>query len=181
MKSLSLIVLALALGLSLPAQAGPNQAPFGDKVSPAITYYNRATPFVATSGALKPGAASELKALGFKAVLDIRGLKEGVAKAKTDLESVGLAFFNIPVVTRAPTLDQVKQFTAIVEDPSNYPLLVYCKTANRAGALWAMYRAAKGVPGEFAIEEGRTLGLKASREGAVRNLLGLAPMPKPKG
>ncbi|MDA1023585.1 MAG: sulfur transferase domain-containing protein [Proteobacteria bacterium] len=182
MKSLTVMVMALVMGLSsLSAQAAPKQAPFGDKVSPAITYYNRATPFVATAGVLKPGAAAELKKLGFKTILDLRGPKEGVAKVKSLLEGAGLSFLNIPVVTRAPTLEQVKQFTVIVEDKSNYPLLVYCKSANRVGALWAMYRAAKGAPGEVAIEEGRTTGLKASREGAVRKLLGLAPMTKPDG
>ncbi len=42
--------------------------------------------------------------------------------------------------------------------------------------MWALYRAANGVPGEIAIQEGRTVGLKPSREVAVREQLGLPPL-----
>lgn len=175
MKTVTYTILALMMGLAFPAMADPVQAPFGDKVSANITYYSRATPFIGTAGVLKPGAVGELKALGFKAVLDLRAAKEGIAKNRTAIEGAGLVFFNIPVVTRAPTLAQVAQFAAIVEDKSTYPLLVYCKSANRVGAMWALYRHSKGVPLEVAIEEGRTLGLKKSREGAVRKLLGALP------
>jgi hypothetical protein len=42
--------------------------------------------------------------------------------------------------------------------------------------MWALYRASRGVPAAIAIQEGRAAGLKPSREGRVRELLGLPPL-----
>jgi protein tyrosine/serine phosphatase len=60
----------------------------------------------------------------------------------------------------------------VVENAANLPVLVHCHSANRVGAMWALYRASKGVPPAVAVEEGRTAGLK-SREKAVREKLGV--------
>ena len=68
------------------------------------------------------------------------------------------------------------EFAKIVEDPANYPILLHCESSNRVGAMWALYRASKGVPNEIAIEEGRQVGLKTSREPAVREMLGMEPL-----
>jgi len=176
MRTLFLAVLALFIGLAQPVSSASPEAPFGDKVSAAIPYYNRATPQIASAGQFQPGAATEIKALGFKAVLNLRGPKEGEARDRAALEAAGLKYLNIPVLTRAPTLEQVKAFAVVAKDAGNYPLLVYCKTANRVGAMWAMYRYADGVPFAVAIDEGRTLGLKPNREGAVRKTLGQPPL-----
>lgn len=171
-------VLAVVLGLvAMTAYAAPAQAPFGDKVSSAITNYNRTTPFIGTSGNFAPAAVAELQALGFATVLDLRSQGEnGVAAVAEAIQTAGLTYLNIPVTTKAPTPEQVDQFAKIVEDPAHYPLLVTCMSANRVGAMWTLYRAAKGVPLDVAIEEGRTAGLKPSREKAVRELLGAPPM-----
>jgi uncharacterized protein (TIGR01244 family) len=80
---------------------------------------------------------------------------------------------SIEVPTTAPTPEQVAAFAKVVEDPSTYPILLHCHSSNRVGAMWALYRAAAGVPAEIAIQEGRTVGMKSSREGAVREQLGL--------
>lgn len=168
----------LTLGAwSAGALAGPPQAPFGDKVSAAIFNYSRATPQIGTSGRFAPAAVADIQALGFTTILDLRAQTEtGVAEVTKAIEASGLRHFNIPIVTKAPTDAQVAEFAAIVEDPANYPLLVNCMSANRVGAIWALYRASKGVPAEVAIEEGRTVGLKPSREKAVRVRLGLPPL-----
>lgn len=168
----------LSLGTwSAGALAAPPQAPFGDKVSTAIFNYSRATPQIGTSGRFAPAAVTEIQALGFTTILDLRAQTEkGVAKVTKAIQASGLRHINIPVVTRAPTPAQVAEFAAIVENAANYPLLVTCMSANRVGAIWALYRASKGVPPEVAVEEGRTLGLKPSREKAVRVRLGLPPL-----
>jgi len=164
---------ALLLGLvaTAPVAAAEKtpQAPFGDKVSAAIYNYNRALPYVGTSGAYPASAVAEVKALGFVAVVELRAPGEkGVREVAEAARKAGLAYYNIPVTTKAPTDAQVAEFAKIVDDPANWPVLVNCHSANRAGAMWALYRAAKGVPVEVAIEEGRTVGLKPSREVAVR-------------
>lgn len=171
------VVLALAVAFAGAAQAGAPQAPFGDKVSAAVPNYNRALPDVGTSGAYAADAVAEVEALGFAAAVDLRGADEaGVAANAEALEAAGIRYFHIPVTTTAPSDAQVAEFARILADPANRPLLVNCASANRVGALWALYRAEQGVPAEVAVEEGRTAGLKPSREGAVRERLGLPPL-----
>jgi len=166
------IVLA-AIGFAGQALAGAPQAPFGDKVSAAISNYNRAAPGIATSGKYDATAIAEIKALGFATVVELRAAdEEGVAANAAAAKAAGLKYVHIPVTTKAPTDEQVQAFAKIVEDSANAPVLVNCHSANRVGAMWALYRAKAGVPAEIAIEEGRTAGL-TSREAAVRERLGL--------
>lgn len=176
----------VALALSLMAADAPRayaagaEAPFGDKVSAAVTNYNRTRPTIGTAGVLKEGAVAELKALGFATILDLRGPDEGTAAEKAAVEAAGLRYLNIPVTAQAPTDAQVADFTRIVEDSGNKPLLIHCHTANRVGAMWTLYRARKGVPFAIAVEEGRTIGLQPSRENAVRARLGQPPLSNSK-
>ena len=79
------------------AQAGSNEVPFGDKVGPAVTKYNRLRPTIATAGPLKDSAISELKSLGFATILDLRGPDEGTDVEKVAVEAAGLRYLNIPV------------------------------------------------------------------------------------
>lgn len=90
--------------------------------------------------------------------------------------AAGLDYITIPVATLAPDEAQVAAFSKYVNDPKFYPILVHCESSNRVGAMWALYRAKNGVPEEIAIQEGRTVGLKPSREGAVREMLNLPPL-----
>lgn len=164
--------LALAFG-ARPGLAEPAQAPFGDKVSAAIVNYDRASPVIATAGLLTGDGVAEAKALGFKTIVDLRGPEEGTAAEEAAAKAAGIAYLSIPVTTKAPAPAQVPAFAEVVENPDNWPVLVHCVSANRAGAMWALYRAWRGVPAEIAIEEGRAAGLGGSREAAVRQQLGL--------
>ncbi len=149
------------------------QAPFGNKVSGQIENYNRVSPYVATAGLLHEGGLQQVMALGFKTLIDLRGANESGVRAEARLaERVGLSRIHLPVTSRAPDHDQVARFAEWVESPASYPMLVHCVSANRAGAIWALYRAATGVDARVALEEGRAAGLE-SREGAVRSILGL--------
>lgn len=173
MSVASACVVALAA-----AAAAPAEAPFGDKVGPALTYYNRAAPHVGSAGALAEGGVAEAKALGFKLIVDLLTPEEGAAEEEAEAAAVGISYANVPVSTRAPTPAQVAEVARLLEDAANRPVLVHRETANRVGALWALYRTGRGVPGEVAIEEGRALGLKPGREEAVREILKLPPLDK---
>jgi uncharacterized protein (TIGR01244 family) len=158
--------------------AGDAAAPFGDRVSPAISYYNRASPVIGSAGLLGAGGVAEAKALGFRLILDLRAPAEGTAEEAAEAARVGIPYRTIPVPTDAPVAAQVEAFAAVIEDAANLPVLVHCETANRVGAMWALYRAARDVPPEIALKEGQTLGLRGRREAAVREMLGL---PAPDG
>lgn len=147
-------------------------APFGEKIT-KTSYYSRASPYVANAGLLEKGGLEELKALGFKLVVDLRGKDEkGVSDEAQLAQELDIAYENIPVVERAPTWGQVDALMPLIHDKKNYPMIIHCVSSNRSGAIWAMYRYRVGVDALTALEEGRATGLE-SREPAVRKALKL--------
>jgi len=148
-------------------------APFGGDVSSAISYYSRVSPYISNAGLLHGGGLEESKSLGFKLVIDLRKPSEkGVAAEQKLAADIGLDYMNIPVANKVPNWDQVDELASVISLSENYPILIHCVTANRAGAIWSLYRARMGVPPEIAVEEGRAAGL-ANREDAVRKQLGI--------
>ena len=171
--------LALLIAATTPAAAHvaahAGDVPFGDRVSPAVSYYHRATPHISTGGVLGPNGAAELGALGYRTVIDLRTPKEGTAAERAAVEQLGLRYVNIPIAKGAPTKAQVAEFTALLSDAGNRPIHVHCASGNRVGAMWALYLAAGGMPPGYALEAGRTAGLRGKREARVRQMLGLPP------
>lgn len=153
------------------AQSEPRQVPFNDAGAALAANYLRLRPQIATAGLLKNGAAPKLKALGFATVVDLRGPEEGAPAERAAVKDAGLRYFNIPVTNGLPSEVQIADFARIVEDPGAAPLLIHCVSANRVGAMWALYRAYQGVPPDLALEEARTIGLRPDREADVRRRL----------
>lgn len=152
------------------------QAAFGNQMPNIVDNYLRATPYIGTGGLIDPSGIGMLPALGFKTVVNLNTAEEGAEAEGAMVTKSGMTYFNIAIPTKAPTAEQVAEFAKIAEDPNNYPILIHCESANRVGAMWALYRASTGVPAEIAVQEGRTIGLKTSREPAVREQLGMAPL-----
>jgi len=169
-------VLPAAAAAPFDVAARAPQAPFGDRMPAIVKNYLRAAPYIGTGGIVAEGAYPQLKELGFKTVVNMLTAEEGGPREAAAARAAGIAYIDMPVATTAPTPDQVAAFAGIVSDSANYPILVHCQSANRVGAMWALYRAGLGVPAEIAIQEGRTIGLRPSREGAVREMLGLPAM-----
>jgi uncharacterized protein (TIGR01244 family) len=149
------------------------QAPYGDAMPPIIKNYLRAAPYVGTGGIVDPKGYAELKKLGFKTIINLNTNEEGAEKEGKGIMAAELDYVSIPVSTLAPDAKEVGAFSKYVNDPKYYPILVHCESSNRVGAMWALYRAGNGVPPEIAVQEGRTVGLKPSREVAVREILKL--------
>lgn len=152
------------------------QAPYGDAMPDIVKNYLRAAPYVGTGGIVDPKGYATLKKLGFKTVINLNTAKEGAEDEGDGIMAAGLDYITIPVATKAPDVASVDAFSKYVNDPKFYPILVHCVSSNRVGAMWALYRAKNGVPPEIAIQEGRTVGLKPSREKAVRKMLKLPPL-----
>ncbi|MFO7786291.1 MAG: sulfur transferase domain-containing protein [Halospina sp.] len=147
-------------------------APFGDVMTEAVSNYNRPSPYIGTGGSISDGAMPDLKQMGFKTVVSLLTPEEGLSDERDAADDAGLGFHGISVSGGPPTADQVDEFARIVSEQSNYPILMHCASANRAGAMWALYRHQVGVPAEIALEEGRAVGLD-SLEPGVRERLGL--------
>jgi uncharacterized protein (TIGR01244 family) len=174
-----LVAALFAAGLALaPAALAQTVAevPSPDKVSRAITHYNKVRPQIATAGLLLDGAVAELKGFGVTAILDLRAPQEGTEPEQRAAAAADLRYFNIPITTASVTEAQLVAFAKIVEDKNNHPLLIHCQSANRVGAMWTLYRAIRGAPFATAVTEGRAIGLKPDRESIVRAQLGQPPM-----
>ena len=115
-----------------------------------------------TSGQPRPEHFATLKADGVRAVLNLRTPGEHRAEEeKTEVERLGMKYFNIPVVYTAPTYEQVDEFLRITDDPANRPMLVHCTAAIRVGAFWMIRRIVRdGMPYDQALAEARTVGLQ---------------------
>jgi len=157
--------------------AGYTQAAYGDAMPGIVKNYLRAAPYVGTGGVVSDKGYAIAKALGFKTIISLNTPEEGSEKERERAKAAGLTFINVPVSEKAPTSEQVEKIARIINDPANYPVLMHCQSSNRVGAAWALYRASVGIPGKTAVQEGRTVGLKPSRERKVREILGMEPLP----
>jgi protein tyrosine/serine phosphatase len=86
------------------------------------------------------GQFAELKRLGVKTVIDLRG--DRLREAEGQARAQGLSYFNIPLTTkRAATEEQTVYFLKLVNDPANRPVYVHCKGGrHRTGEMTALYR-----------------------------------------
>lgn len=162
----SLIGCCLAFDFSVLAQeASPliENVPDKEKVGSLVRNYNPFLPHLATSGAVKPEKLAEIKALGFKSILDMRTSREGVAEVKKMATELGITFGNIPIGMSAPSPEALRQFGDWVENQDNYPTLVYCGSGNRVGLMWGMYQVGKGVSLMDAFREAQAIGMKGTR------------------
>ncbi len=159
--------------LMAQASMAASQVPFGDVVSDKVYNYHRHTPYVATSGKLAPGALEELKSHGFKTIVDLRTVSEGTSDEAELAKKAELSYHNIPVGKSWPTAEVFTQFKTLVENEDNYPMLIHCGSANRVGMVWTMYKLQSGVAHSAALMEGRTIGMKPSREDQLeKNIAG---------
>ncbi|WP_226661218.1 beta-lactamase hydrolase domain-containing protein [Microbulbifer aggregans] len=173
---LSVCVFALAAPFSSASGAEDSekpeiQVPFGDKVGAEIQNYNRLRPNIATGGSIDLAQIKEIAGHGFRTVLDLRTPEEGTAEEKAAVEGAGMRYVNLPVSKGAPSEEVIKGIEAVLQDPDAGLVLIHCGSGNRVGTAWAIYRAKTGVPLDIAIEEGRTIGMRDSREEQVRALL----------
>ena len=155
-------------------------APYGGEVSSDIANYTRVAPNVALAGRLEGNGVREAQTLGFSLIIDLRQPdEEGVADELKAAQALGMNYRNIPLSSDESASEDVAAIAPLLNDDTNYPVLIHCASANRAGAFWALYRARAGVDPITAIEEGRAGGMR-SREKLVRALLGLSPTTETK-
>jgi len=150
-------------------------APYGDVMPDIVKNYLRAAPYIGTGGAVKLDAFPTLKKLGFKTIINLNTDQQGAIEEGKAAKKAGLAYVRIPVAARGPDAAKVAKFSKYANDPSHYPILLHCLSANRAGAMWTLYRFHHGVPAKIAIEEGRTIGLKPGREAIIADQLNPPP------
>ncbi|MFK8028789.1 MAG: sulfur transferase domain-containing protein [Gammaproteobacteria bacterium] len=145
----------------------------GYKVTTGTVFSGTVFSYIDTAGLISDPGISEAKDLGFRLIIDLRLPDEdGATEEKATAKRVGIRYVNIPLAADDTALNQIARIETILSDEENLPTLIHCESANRVGALWALYRNQQRVDSFVAIEEARAIGL-TSREPKVRQLLNL--------
>jgi uncharacterized protein (TIGR01244 family) len=137
-----------------------------------VPNYHVVKPGLATAGQPSPEALKQLKALGFKTVINLRTEGEGAKDEERVVTEQGLRYVWVPLMPATLSLKDVEAVAAVLDDAAAEPVLLHCTVANRAGGLWAAYLARKGKPVEEAEAEGVKAGLSsAAMKDAVRRVV----------
>jgi protein tyrosine phosphatase (PTP) superfamily phosphohydrolase (DUF442 family) len=121
-------------------------------------------PDFATGAQPTDQAYAKAAANGFRSVLSLRAGNEGIDlfRERAVVEKNNLRYFNIPVISSAPEIEQADEFIRIVKEPANHPMLINCASANRVGAFMMIYRVVElGWTEDKAFEEATKIGLSS--------------------
>lgn len=128
----------------------------------------KAVPYLLATFGRQINRIGELKDFGFEMVIDVGTPPDIASKHREETEALGMTYFNIPVKGSIPSPEQSSEFTRILLESGNYPLLVYSPTAPLLGTMWASYRINHGAPLGFAVQEGNNLGMMSEQEAELR-------------
>jgi uncharacterized protein (TIGR01244 family) len=154
----TLLAFVMGFAVALSAQARKETVD-------GIRNYTQVDAVVACAGATETRAMPALKARGFKTVVNLRLATEtgaAIEESRTAAEAAGLRFIHLPLNGSAPDEAVADAFIKAVTEPANQPVLIYCGSANRVGALWLTKRLLVDKWDEAsAIEEARVIGLSS--------------------
>lgn len=178
LPALPLLAQAPAASAPVPLSAAPAAAP---KDTPAAPLVNQREPLPGIRTGGVPATPEGYRALadaGFRTFVDLRGDAEVKPETRAAAESAGLVYERIPIAGDADLdLGTARRLHALLEDPAHLPVVLACASGNRVGALMAVEAFwLRGEKPEPALELGRSAGL-TRLEPAVRQLLGLPPLP----
>ena len=153
----ALVSLVLLAAVPLAAQAP-------EAVDPAlIPNYVLVKPGLASAGRPTEQGLKQLKAQGFRTVVDLRtSSEEGLAEEKALVEGQGLRYVHVPVTSASLSGADVDAVQAVLGDAAAAPVLLHCASANRVGAVWTVIQARTGQPIDEAIAEGKRVGLRSA-------------------
>lgn len=169
------LILALVLGTACASEdKGELEGVTSLKVDlDAVVASGTVAPVDGVSTAGQPDAAGfEVFANeGYVAVIDLRtdGEDRGL-DAPATVEGLGMEYISMPIGRDDITFDKAAELFDLL-DEFEEPVLVYCGSANRVGALFALNEFAETGDAELALEVGREAGL-TRLEGTVEKIIG---------
>ena len=172
-------VLLLAALPFLPACQGPSASPelMGTSEMTSLDYQG-ITPLSVRDGILLAGQPSEaafeaLSADGLRTVVDLRREEETPMDERALVEGLGMTYHQHEVgSTDDMTPEMFREVTDLLAN-SPRPLMLHCRSSNRVGAFWIVYRVqVDGVPIDQAVAEAKQAGLRSAPiEQAARDFL----------
>lgn len=154
-----LLMVAMLWGADSAARGKLNQDGAG---SPGIRNFLRVNEEFCTGGQPRVEHYEALKAMGVRAVINLRQPSEHRAEEERELvEKLGMKYVNIPVIYGNPQEAEAKEFLKVTDDPANRPAFIHCTAAIRVGAFWMIRRVLRdGWDMEKAQEEATRIGLR---------------------
>jgi protein tyrosine phosphatase (PTP) superfamily phosphohydrolase (DUF442 family) len=149
----ALVAAALLFTLHLAA----DDAPF-----PELPNFHQVNRGLFRGAAPKAGGLQRLASLGIKTVLDLMGAPTRDGDAAEDAQAAGLRYLNVALSSyRRPAMADVEKALAIINNPANQPVFVYCtRGGDRTGVVIAAYRVSHdGWSGEAALREAKLYAL----------------------
>jgi len=113
-------------------------------------------------GQPETGGLEQLKKLGVKTIINLRDDDERARAEKTEAESMGFRYFNIPFASfDRPSDEAVDEVLKLLTSQENSPLFIHCKRgSDRTGTVIAIYRIEHdGWDGEKAKAEAKRYGM----------------------
>lgn len=161
-KSWSTLLFALLAANAL-AQERANLATIAAALQAEVPRFLCLNENIATGAQPKAEAFTKLAQQGYRSVLSLRVEKEegfDLAQDRARAEQAGMRYLHLPFSSAAPDTKSIGQFFAAVKEQKNFPMLVYCSSANRVGALWMLYRIVEeDWSEEQALTEATKIGL----------------------
>lgn len=107
--------------------------------------FHEVHPFLYRSGAPSVAGLQDLKARGFKTIIDLRAPSERKFDEPAEAKQLGLKYINLVMSSQAPTPKQIQVFLQTVKSaqahPENGPVLVHCAHgSDRTGCLVGIWR-----------------------------------------
>ena len=135
----------------------------------SIVNFHQHSETLATGGTIDLDTApAQLANAGYATVVDLRTSQEGTTEEEIAVLDQNLNYVNIPLGSELPNEEEIGRFTQLMEDNSNFPMLLHCRSGNRVGTLWASYQITEGVPVEQALSEGAAMGMSAGNAERLR-------------
>ena len=158
-----LILVALLLsGPEIPATMDPA----------AMPEYRVLSPLLAMAGQPSAEALGQLKALGFRTVIDLCPEGQGLVGERATVEAQGLRYVWIPIAAEGFRRQDALGVDHIINEPGASPFLLHGSSIDSAAAVWAVLQANAGKSQEEALQEGGKAGLKSDEMiAAVRRVL----------
>lgn len=129
-----------------------------------LPYFHRLSPSFMRGGEPASGGVELLARMGVKTIIDFRTKFERNDRVSREAERLGLNYFWIPLsVWDPPDDDVIDRFLAVVNNPANAPVFVFCADGlNRTGVMSALYRIVHdGYSIDRAVKEMDDLGFNA--------------------
>jgi uncharacterized protein (TIGR01244 family) len=133
----------LLCAFSLNAYASPPGSPVSE-------YELKVSDRVVLAGLLNDQALAQLqneKAL----VIDLRTPEEGIAVESAAMHNAGVEYHNLPIGKGGLSLETRNSFAKLMHEHPDQPVLVHCRSGNRAGLLWATYLLDGGATPDEAL------------------------------